>query len=106
MTASMRVARFLLDFSDRCQGATLLDLPMSRLDIADYLGLTIETVCRVLSRFAELRLIDIPAINQIEINDAHALETIVLNGFDPASGPTYGGRREHRRQSREGSSAS
>jgi CRP/FNR family transcriptional regulator, nitrogen fixation regulation protein len=49
----MRIASFLLDFSQRFRAATLLDLPMSRRDIADYLGLTIETLCRVLVRLVE-----------------------------------------------------
>jgi CRP/FNR family transcriptional regulator, nitrogen fixation regulation protein len=55
MTPPMRIASFLLDFSQRCRAATLLDLPMSRRDIADYLGLTTETLCRVLVRLAHRR---------------------------------------------------
>src|SRR5262249_26644294 len=75
MTAPMRVASFLLDLSARHRSSTLLELPMSRADVADYLGLTVETVCRILSRFAELRLISIPTVNQIELVDPHSLET-------------------------------
>jgi CRP/FNR family transcriptional regulator, nitrogen fixation regulation protein len=93
MTAPMRVASFLLDLSARHVSSTAISLPMARADIADYLGLTVETVCRVLSRFAELALIGIPSINQIELIDAHALETIFLEGFDPELGPYYGRRR-------------
>ena len=37
--------------SERRDTSRVVDLPMSRNDIADYLGLTIETVCRVLSAF-------------------------------------------------------
>jgi CRP/FNR family nitrogen fixation transcriptional regulator len=94
MTAPMRVASFLLETSSRRSACTLLDLPMSRMDIADYLGLTVETVCRVLSRFAELRLVAIPNVNQIELVDTHALETIFLEGFDPELGHYYGTRRK------------
>jgi CRP-like cAMP-binding protein len=93
MTAPMRVAGFLLDLSARHVSSTALCLPMGRADIADYLGLTVETVCRVLSRFAELTLIDIPNVNQIEMIDAHALETIYLEGFDAELGNYYGRKR-------------
>lgn len=93
MSAPMRVASFLLDLSKRHGTSTLVQLPMSRADIADYLGLTIETVCRVLSRFAGLGLITIPTVNDIEIIDAHTLETIYLEGFDADMGPYYGTRR-------------
>jgi hypothetical protein len=48
-------------------------LPMSRVDIADYLGLTIETVCRVLSSFKRDRLIGIPNAHHIELHDRAAL---------------------------------
>jgi hypothetical protein len=98
MTAPMRIANFPLDFSARCGSAAFLDLPMSRSDIADYLGLTVETVCRVLSRLANLRFIGIPIGHQIEIIDRHALETIVVDGFDPALGNYYGTRRTRGRQ--------
>jgi CRP/FNR family nitrogen fixation transcriptional regulator len=93
MTAPMRVSSFLLELSKRHGASTLLEVPMSRADVADYLGLTIETVCRVLSRFAGLGLIAIPTVNRIELIDAHALETIYLEGFDPGLGPYYGRRR-------------
>jgi CRP-like cAMP-binding protein len=93
MTAPMRVAGFLLDLSARHLSSTALCLPMARADIADYLGLTVETVCRVLSRFAELTLIDIPDVNHIDLIDAQALETIFLEGFDPQLGHYYGRRR-------------
>ncbi|HEU0223381.1 MAG TPA: helix-turn-helix domain-containing protein [Paracoccaceae bacterium] len=50
-TAEERVASFLLTMAEQAgPGQVLINLPMTRLDMADYLGLTIETVCRVLSR--------------------------------------------------------
>jgi CRP/FNR family transcriptional regulator, nitrogen fixation regulation protein len=77
MTASERVASFLLEFAERRDVRRLLDVPMSRNDIADYLGLTIETVCRVLSAMKRAGAIAIPHPHRIEICDREALETLV-----------------------------
>ena len=54
--------------------AEKVTLPMTRSDIADYLGLTIETVSRTLTRFKSERLIDIPSAAEILIRDHAALE--------------------------------
>jgi CRP-like cAMP-binding protein len=76
MTASERVATFLLEMFERRDRTKALDLPMSRNDIADYLGLTIETVCRTLSLFKRDRAIAIPNPHRIELLDRGALEAI------------------------------
>jgi CRP/FNR family nitrogen fixation transcriptional regulator len=76
MSAPERVATFLLDMAERRDAGRALDLPMSRGDIADYLGLTIETVCRVLSAFKRDGIIDIPNAHRIELRDREALAAI------------------------------
>jgi CRP/FNR family nitrogen fixation transcriptional regulator len=74
MTASERVAAFLLEIAERRDAVRAVDLPMSRSDIADYLGLTIETVCRVLSAFKRAGAIAIPQPHRIEFRDRIALQ--------------------------------
>jgi CRP/FNR family transcriptional regulator, nitrogen fixation regulation protein len=73
-TASERIASFLLEMAARnSTGAkSTIELPMSRSDVGDYLGLTIETVCRRLTR---LRLDGTIAIDgtKIAIRDHAAL---------------------------------
>jgi CRP/FNR family nitrogen fixation transcriptional regulator len=77
MTAPERVAAFLLEMVERRDRTKVLDLPMSRNDIADYLGLTIETVCRVLSSFKREGVIAIPNPHRIELRDREALKAAV-----------------------------
>lgn len=73
-TAAERVASFLLEMGDRLPASenSVLRLPMSRGDVADYLGLTVETVCRGL---AELRQRGIIVVERarIAILDRRAL---------------------------------
>jgi CRP/FNR family transcriptional regulator, anaerobic regulatory protein len=78
-TAEQRIAALLLNISDRNanrgMSATHLRLPMSRTDIGNYLGLTVETVSRIFSRFAKENLI---ALNQkdVELLDSNSLRTL------------------------------
>jgi CRP-like cAMP-binding protein len=70
MTASERIARFLLDMARRLKldGRSHIELPMTRYDIADYLCLTTETVCR---RLTQLRRDGTIAINGSNITIAN-----------------------------------
>jgi CRP/FNR family transcriptional regulator len=76
-TACERVASFLLARSAEgapcVSPAQSLRLPMTRSDIADYLGLTIETVSRTLTRLKADRLIGIPSPSQITIQNRRGL---------------------------------
>lgn len=72
-TAVERLAAFLLDLAQRQGELKQFDLPMSRLDIADHLGLTIETVSRVLAKLRSSGLIKLISIRSVEISDMDAL---------------------------------
>ncbi|WGD56619.1 helix-turn-helix domain-containing protein [Bradyrhizobium sp. CB1650] len=62
-----RVAAFLLEMDRRLAGADIMSLPMSRRDIADYLGLTLETVSRALTRLRQGGALDFIGNTQREI---------------------------------------
>lgn len=63
-TAQEKVATFLLDMARRVSKEDRFDLPMQRTDIADHLGLTIETVSRTLTQFARDGLIKLAAASR------------------------------------------
>ena len=60
-TAQEKIATFLLDLAERMHEDDRFELPMLRSDIADHLGLTIETVSRTLAEFARKGLIKLAA---------------------------------------------
>lgn len=73
-SAVERVAAFLADMAERQGGLRQVELPMSRTDIADYLGLTIETVSRVISKLRQNGVIRLPSLRSIEILKRQALQ--------------------------------
>jgi CRP/FNR family nitrogen fixation transcriptional regulator len=77
-TAQERVAGFLLEMAARGPGGTEIELPMSRQDIADYLGLTIETVSRTLTQLENSAAIAVPTSRRIVLRNRAALSR--MNG--------------------------
>ena len=76
-TAQEKVASFLLDMSRRVSKGDRFDLPMQRTDIADHLGLTIETVSRTLTQFAREGLIKLAAASRsVVLCDKDALRRL------------------------------
>ena len=71
--AQERVATFLLEMAERTSSERSIRLPMSRQDIADYLGLTIETVSRTISLLEHAATIALPKSRQIELRDRQTL---------------------------------
>jgi CRP/FNR family transcriptional regulator, nitrogen fixation regulation protein len=74
--AEERVASFLLEMAARCAGGTAVELPMSRQDIADYLGLTIETVSRTFTQFVQSGLIALETSRRIQFRNRAALNRL------------------------------
>ncbi len=60
-SAMEKIATFLLDMAERFAETDHVDLPKSRTDIADHLGLTIETVSRSLTQLERQGVIELPA---------------------------------------------
>ena len=75
-TAQERVAGFLLEMAKRSAASTEVDLPMSRQDIADYLGLTIETVSRTLTQLEKGAAIAVPTSRRIVLRNRAALSRL------------------------------
>lgn len=79
-TAVERIATFLLDLRDRSGARHLrthpLALPMTRSEIADYTGLTIETVSRVLGRLKSGKLIELVGASAVRLLDDAELERL------------------------------
>lgn len=85
-TAEERIAALLLSLSSRFQrrklSPTHFNLPMARNDIANFLGLAVETVSRVFTRFQNQGLIRAKG-RDIELVDLEALQTMALGNAQP-----------------------
>lgn len=75
-SAEQRVAHFLLEMAERARGGNVVELPMVRRDIADYLGLTVETVSRTLSSLANAAAIEISSARRIVLRNRSALQLL------------------------------
>ena len=78
--AHERVCFLLKQLSDRAihPGTRSIDLVMTRQDIADYLGLTIETVSRAFGKLKREQVIDIYSAHTVEILNMDAVEEMAL----------------------------
>ena len=79
--AAERLASFFLSLLERAERASgvperTFDLPMSRIDIADYLGLTKETVSRMLAHLRSRSLIRLQTQDRVEVLDRDGLRSV------------------------------
>jgi CRP/FNR family nitrogen fixation transcriptional regulator len=74
--AEERVAGFLLEMAGRHTDTMAIELPMSRQDIADYLGLTIETVSRTFTQFVQSGIIALETSRRIQFRDRAVLNRL------------------------------
>ncbi len=75
-SAQERVASFLLEMAERMPAGSAIELPMSRQDIADYLGLTIETVSRTLTALESAAAIEVSTSRRIVLRNRPALNRL------------------------------
>jgi CRP-like cAMP-binding protein len=74
--AQERVATFLLEMAERAPTGATVELEMSRQDIADYLGLTLETVSRTLNKLGKTATIELSSARCIVLRDHSALSRL------------------------------
>ena len=75
-SAEERVAGFLLEMAGRSSAGAAVDLPMCRQDIADYLGLTIETVSRTFTQLVQSKTIALERSRRIMFRNRAALDRL------------------------------
>lgn len=83
-TAASRIAAFLLDLRTRMGAGPLVPLPMTRNDIADYLGLTVETISRTFTQLSRQGCILQDEPHHVRIADVLGLHAIACGQQDNA----------------------
>ena len=87
MSAVEKIACFLLEAARKTGAKRNLHLPLCRADIADYLGLTIETVSRTLTRLRQAGIISLPTPQMVVLLKRDELERIGDAGEEWLSAP-------------------
>lgn len=75
-SAIEKLAAFILELYRRQGETRTVDIPLSRTDIADFLGLTIETVSRNLTKLRVRRIIELPQVHKLVITNLECLEAL------------------------------
>ena len=75
-SAEERIAGFLLEMANRSVSEPSVELPMSRQDIADYVGLSIETVSRTLTHLENTSTIDLPSSRRVRLCNRAELQRL------------------------------
>ncbi len=84
-TALEKVASFLMEMIRHAPDSAFVHLDMSRGDIGDYLGLTLETVSRMFSQMKHLGAIALPAANAVRVLDHEMLASIAGEAVDEST---------------------
>jgi CRP/FNR family transcriptional regulator len=92
-SAEERIVSFLLAIHRRCGEGEEVELLMSRLDMADYLGLTIETVSRMMTSLARRGLIQATGRHKIALRRLRALRDIAGRDEDEGDAQPTSARR-------------
>ncbi len=76
--AEEKLANFflLMRRNENCKRTPIVDLPMTRLDIADYLGMTIETVSRTITKLANSGVIATPGRRSVMVLKMETLRAL------------------------------
>jgi len=92
-SAEERVVSFLLAIHRKCGTDAEIELPMSRLDMADYLGLTIETVSRMMTSLVRRGLIRPTGRHRLALRRLNALQEIAGGDESEAGGQPWLAKR-------------